>query len=50
MNIKKIVKYAIVLPIAIVWDLWLLIVKALYDGTMYVDKRGSSFLDKHFNF
>ena len=48
MNWRPLLKYAVVMPLAILWDVTYMIITGLYNAATWIDRRGESFLDKHF--
>lgn len=44
---KKIMKFAVLVPLALSWDLVYTVIQWIYDGATWIDKRGEKFFDKH---
>lgn len=44
---KRYLKLALIFPLALMWDLFYMLITAIYDIATWVDKRGEKFLDRH---
>ena len=44
---KKIMKFAVLVPLALSWDLVYTVIQWIYDGATWIDKKGEKFFDRH---
>ena len=46
---KTAIKLFVIVPIALVWDIFYATVQTIYDVCTWVDRKGEKFLDRHFD-
>lgn len=47
--VKLFVRYAVVLPIALLWTAWFWIVEKIYLGSKYINEKGEEVIEKVVN-